>query len=73
MVSFINYAPFNDGEKSMIKESMYNLEDIYKATSQDKIEEKLYGSDGEEDSSNNKKKTEKSVASSSQISDDLDF
>jgi len=72
MVSFINYAPFADAEKAMIKEGMYNLEDIYRATSQDKIEEKLYGSDGEEESSS-KKKSEKPVASGSQISDDLDF
>ena len=72
MVSFINYAPFSDGEKSMIKESMYNLEEIYKATNQEKIEETLYGAEGEDDSGS-KKKSDKVASAPNQISDDLDF
>lgn len=70
-VSFINYSPFTDDEKTMIKESMYNLQEICKPTSQDKIEEKLYGS--EEDSKSDSKKSSDSDSSKSQLSDDLDF
>lgn len=77
VVSFINYAPFTDEEKALIKSgAMNDLETLYRATSQDQIEAKVYGTDEEESSSTSKAKKapEKQAASSkSQISDDLDF
>jgi len=77
VVSFINYAPFTDEEKALIKSgAMNDLETLYRATSQDQIEAKVYGTDEEESSSTSKTKKapEKQAASSkSQISDDLDF
>ena len=77
VVSFINYAPFTDEEKALIKSgAMNDLETLYKATAQEQIEAKVYGSDDEEPSSQSKfKKTpeKQSASSKSQISDDLDF
>lgn len=71
-VTFINYSPFTDDEKKMIKEGMYNLEEIYKPSSQDSIEQKLYGAEESSDSSTVKAGSADS-ASKSEISDDLDF
>jgi hypothetical protein len=77
VVSFINYAPFTDEEKALIKSgAMNDLENLYKATPQEQIEAKVYGSEEDSGSSSQKgkKAPEKQGASSkSQLSDDLDF
>ncbi len=77
VVSFINYAPFTDEEKALIKSgAMNDLENLYKATPQEQIEAKVYGSDEDSGSSSQKSKKapEKQGASSKpQLSDDLDF
>ena len=78
-VSFINYVPFTEDEKALIKSGgMSDLEQLYKASPQDQIEAKLYGSEEDSDNSSSKgsknKMPEKQAASSkASISEDLDF
>lgn len=75
IVSFINYTPFSDEEKGLIKSgSMHDLDAIYKATPQDQIEAKVYGTDEEEGSkTKSKSSVPQTSGAKSQITDDLDF
>jgi hypothetical protein len=78
LVQFINYAPFNDNEKKMIKESIYNLSEVFKPAPQDKIESWLFG-DGESDSNTNSSSqqdsnsSKKSKNNEEELSDDLNW
>ena len=78
LVQFINYAPFNDNEKKMIKESIYNLSEVFKPAPQDKIESWLSG-DGESDSNTNSSSqqdsnsSKKSKNNEEELSDDLNW
>jgi hypothetical protein len=78
MLGFINYTPFTADEKTMIKDSMYDLAAIYKPTPQNEIEAKLYGSEEEgadKDADKNAVKSSSAQASGKnfQPSDDFDF
>jgi hypothetical protein len=74
IVSFINYTPFTDDEKTMIKSGMHDLESLFKATPQDQIEAKVYGSEDEPAEAPKKKPVASQAAGGkSQISDDFDF
>lgn len=78
LVQFINYAPFNDNEKKMIKESIYNLSEVFKAAPQDKIESWLFGDGESESSANNSSQqdvnsSKKVKNSEEELSDDLNW
>lgn len=84
LVQFINYAPFTDSEKKSIKETIYNLSEVFKPAPQDKIENWLFGDGESSDSSSNndsvevassKKSNEKAKSSNSDedLSDDLNW
>jgi hypothetical protein len=45
LVQFINYTPFSDAEKKTIKDTIYNLAEVFKPAPQDKIESWLFGED----------------------------